>query len=251
MRTFLSAGLILTGAVLLLSGVAWAQSNIYSFTGDVDLGVTYTQFISSGQHYIGARGDTVYVVTASGWTWCAKSTDGGQTFGPPVRVNSTSTGVNPSMRVDTAGIVYVAYQHNADIYFSKSTDGGVTFTPGVKVNDDTIPQTGQEKPTIAVNNKGYVFIAWRDQRNSPPQTHRTVFATASYDGGQSFIPNVQVNDSANPMGGGLISERTIMAEFMLYGNLITDRFSSAGAMIQVIHILSWSLLEANTPLLQV
>jgi len=200
-RKILMGG-IAVGVVLSFSGVALAQSNIYSFTGEVDLGVGYTFFESSGQHYIGARGDTVYVVTSNGWTWCAKSIDGGQTFDLPVLVNSTSTGVNPSMRVDTGGVVYVAYQDEyADIRFSKSTDGGVSFTPGVKVNDDTIPQTGQEKPAIAVNNKGQIFIAWRDQRYSAPQTHQTVFTAASYDGGQSFTPNIQGNDTSTDLGG--------------------------------------------------
>jgi hypothetical protein len=192
------------GVVLLFFGVALSQpSNIYTFTGDVDLGRVDINFVSSGQHYIGGRGDTVYVIRSNGWTLCQKSTDGGQTFLSSVRVNSTSSGLNPSMRVDTVGVVYVAFQHSADIYFSKSTDGGQTFTPAVKVNDDTIPQVGQEKPAIAVNNKGQIFIAWRDQRTAPGELHRAVFASASYDGGLSFTPNVLINDENNPLGGGI------------------------------------------------
>lgn|GEM_PF-2026262 len=200
-RTLFLVGFLLP---LFASSVVSQPSNIYTFSGDVDLGVDYAAFISSGQHYIGAKGDTVYVVTSDGGNvYCQKSTDGGQSFGLPAVVNSVPPATNPSMRVDTGGIIYVAYQHDADIYFSKSTDGGASFTLGVKVNDDTIPQTGQEKPSIAVNNKGQVFICWRDQRNSAPQTHQTVFAAASYDGGYTFIPNVQINDSTTPMGGGI------------------------------------------------
>ncbi|MGE5693141.1 MAG: hypothetical protein ACM3YF_05110, partial [Candidatus Zixiibacteriota bacterium] len=177
-------------------------ANIFTFPGpEMDLGVDYTLPQGSGKHYIGARGDTVYVVTSNGWTWCSKSTDGGLTFGLPVRVNSTVEAYNPSMRVDTAGGIYVAYQDEfADIRFTKSTDGGVTFTPGLKVNDDTIPQVGQEKPAIAVNNKGQIFIAWNDQRTAPGQPHKAIFATSSYDGGQTFTQNVQVNDSSDGAG---------------------------------------------------
>jgi len=228
MRAFLPTSLILAGVIFLFSGVAWAQSNIYSFTGDVDLGVDYTTFTSSGQHYIGARWDTVYVVTSNGWTWCQKSTDGGQTFGPAVRVNSTGAGYNPSMRVDTAGVVYVAYQDEfADIRFSKSTDGGVIFTPGVKVNDDTIPQVGQEKPAIAVNNKGQVFIAWNDQRTAPGQPHKAIFAAASYDGGQTFTQNIQVNDTSEGAGVNDIAADDSGRVYVLYqGGIIARSIDS-------------------------
>ncbi len=147
--------LLATGVVLSFSGVAFSQpANLYTFSGDVDLGVDYIGFGSSGLHYIGSRGDTVYVVWSKSHTYCQKSTDGGQTFGLPVRVNSTPDGVNPSMKVDTAGFVYVAYQHNGDIYFTKSTDGTANFTPAVRVTDDTLVQGAQGLPAIAVNNKG-------------------------------------------------------------------------------------------------
>ncbi|HXF48019.1 MAG TPA: sialidase family protein [Verrucomicrobiae bacterium] len=195
----ISAGLFLFA----FTSLAFSQpANIYYFSGDVDLGVDFTLFQSSGQHYIGAKGDTVYVVTSNGWTWCSKSTDGGRTFGwPPVRVNSTAEAYNPSMRVDTAGVVYVAYQDEyADIRFTKSTDGGVSFTPGIKVNDDTIPETGQEMPVININNKGQIFVAWQDQRNIP-RPGRTVFTATSFDGGLSFTPNVQVSEPGTTAGG--------------------------------------------------
>ncbi|HXF49171.1 MAG TPA: hypothetical protein VNL73_07085 [Verrucomicrobiae bacterium] len=197
--------LIVMGAVFLLSGGAFAQSNIYTFPGpDVDLGQSSRVRVVSGGHYIGGRGDTVYVLRQLGHTYCHKSTDGGKTFNSGVQVNSTAGAVNASLKVDTAGIVYVAYQDEfADIRFTKSTDGGQTFTPAIKVNDDTIPQTGQEKPAIAVNNKGQIFIAWRDQRTDPGQPHKAVFATASYNGGLTFTSNIQVNDSTQPMGGGI------------------------------------------------
>ncbi len=184
---------------------AFAQSNLYTFPGpDVDLGPSYLGRVVSGGHYIGGRGDTVYVLREFGHTYCHKSTDGGQTFGPGIRINSTAGAYNASLKVDTTGVVYVAYQSDdADIYFTKSTDGGETFTPGVKVNDDTIPQTGQEKPVIAVNNKGQIFIAWRDQRNSAPQTHQSLFASASYDRGVTFLSNVQINDIGINLGGSI------------------------------------------------
>jgi len=173
-------------------GSAFAQPNIYTFPSpDIDLGQSSNARVVSGGHYIGGRGDTVYVLRQFEGTLCHKSTDGGRTFGPGVLVNSTPAAVNASLKVDTAGVVYVAYQSSADIYFTKSTDGGLTFLPGVKVNDDTIPQTGQEKPAIAINNKGQVFVAWIDKRFG---SNWTIFTSYSIDSGKTFSLNINVND---------------------------------------------------------
>ncbi len=226
-------GILVVVAVLLLSAnKAEGQSNVYTFSGDVDLGEDYIGFASAGLHYIASRGDTAYVVWSRGHTYCQRSTDGGQSFGFPVRVNSTPDGVNPSMKLDSLGAIYVAYQHNADIYFAKSTDGGTTFTPGVKVNDDTIPQIGQEKPAVAVNNKGHIFVAWRDQRTAPGEPHRAVFASASYDGGLSFTPNVQINDSTTPMGDGVDIVATDDHVYIVWkpyaGQMILSRSDDSG-----------------------
>lgn len=196
-----SAGLFLLASTLL----SFSQpANIYTFPGpDVDLGQSSIFRVVSGGHYIGGRGDTIYVLRQFGGTWCHKSTDGGRTFGSGVLVNSTPGAVNASLKVDTAGVVYVAYQASADIYFTKSTDGGMSFTPGVKVNDDTIPEIGQEKPSIAVNSKGQIFIAWGDQRTDPGKPHKAVFAASSYDGGQTFTAAVQGNEVGTIMSGGI------------------------------------------------
>ncbi|MCI0329346.1 MAG: hypothetical protein L0196_00110 [candidate division Zixibacteria bacterium] len=149
-------------------------------------------FFSSGQHFTAFRGDTVYVAWQESrdftYIFFARSNDGGLTFGPNV---VAAGGVNPSMRVDSAGVIYLAYQNSGDIFFRKSTDGGTTFSARVKVNDDTIPQIGQEEPAIAVNNKGQIFIAWIDKRLYP----QSIFIAASYDGGNTFTANVQASDS--------------------------------------------------------
>ncbi|MCI0405092.1 MAG: glycoside hydrolase [candidate division Zixibacteria bacterium] len=200
--------------VLLFSGVAFSQpANLYTFGPDVEIteaapddGTDNDELYSSSQHRTAFRGDTVYVVWAENRAstpptgnhiFFAKSTDRGQTFGSNVRVNSTAAGFTPSMRVDTAGIIYVAYNRLGDIYFTKSTDGGNSFTPAVFVVDSVGEPWLQERPAIAVNNKGHVFIAWIDYRLS----ELTIFTAASYDGGSAFLPSVPVNDTATPLGG--------------------------------------------------
>lgn len=152
-------------------------------------------FYSAGQHFTAYRGDTVYVIWQetrynpyNTWILFAKSTDGGQTFGPNV---IAAGGLYPSMRVDSAGIIYMVYQNGGDIFFRKSTNGGTSFSTRVRVTDDTAAPATQETPAIAVNNKGHVFVTWLDYRTDP----YSAFASASYDGGQTFTPNVQVNES--------------------------------------------------------
>ncbi len=205
------------GTVLLFSGVAFAQSNIYTFSPDVEITEAppddgYGGGVSSGQHYTAFRGDTVYVVWQEGrdftpptgtHVFFAKSMDGGQTFGPNVRVDDICCGFNPTMKVDTVGIIYIAYQRFGDIFFTKSTDGGNTFLPSVMVSDDSLSQTVQEWPAMAVNSKGQIFIAWRDERNNPPFTLGNLFFSSSFDAGEAFSSNVQVNDNATPVLRGM------------------------------------------------
>lgn len=203
------------GIFLLFNGVAFSQpANIYTFDPGVritdvppDEVGTSSLFRSSGQHYTAFRGDTVYVVwwesrivypPTGNHVFLAKSTDGGATFGPSIRVNDLPAGFNPSMRVDSSGNIYVAYQRQGNIYFTKSTDGGNSFTPSVLVVDPAGLDSLQEIPSIAVNNKGQVFIAWIDKRTNP----QSVFTTASYDGGQSFRPNVQVGHGYRSVSSG-------------------------------------------------
>lgn len=64
----------------------------------------------------------------------ARSTDGGQTWSNPVRINDDiRQAFNPSLAVDTQGRVYVAWQNHpgtvaTDIYLSQSSDGGRTWS---------------------------------------------------------------------------------------------------------------------------
>jgi len=97
------------------------------------------------------------------------------------------------MKVDTAGIIYVAYERLNHIYFTKSTNGGSGFLPAILVVDSAGLSFAQEGPSLAVNNKGQVFIAWVDQRTDP----QSVFVAASYNSGSTFTPNMQVSDSGS------------------------------------------------------
>lgn len=153
MRIKKSLALMVLGMVLLFSEATFPQPpNMYTFNPDVKItdappyDGTSILFQSSGQHFTAFRGDTVYVVwqesrssypPPGSHVFFSKSTDAGQTFAPAVRVNSVPSGFNPSMRADSSGVIYVAYERQKDIYFTKSTDGGTSFVPSVVVVDAT------------------------------------------------------------------------------------------------------------------
>lgn len=155
--------------------------------------------------------------TATGYdVYVAKSTDGGATFGPSVKVNHDGTPYDQntaSIAVGADGTIYVAWKDfrtpildskgkptNADIFASTSTDGGQTFSSEVKVNDNKVTAE-QSHPTIGVDSAGKVYVAWTDQRNlNVNGTNGDIFfSVGTFDGSVlnfNFItnPNLMIND---------------------------------------------------------
>ncbi len=127
----------------------------------------------------------------------SKSMDGGRTFDRNVKVTDEfgSAGqLYPSMAVSPDGAIYLAWHDhrkgNADIFFAKSTDGGESFSRNLKVSDDET-DAHQFSPSLTVDQKGHIYIAWHDLRNN---SQPDIYFGKSIDGGQSFSPNVQVSD---------------------------------------------------------
>ena len=74
-----------------------------------------------------------------------------------------------------------------DIYLSTSTDGGASWSPAKIINQDVKGiDIAQHHPTIFVNEKGYVFIAWYDRRNSHNNQSSEFYLAISKNGGQFF-----------------------------------------------------------------
>jgi hypothetical protein len=127
----------------------------------------------------------------------ARSYDGGDTFGPNVRVNSDTDPVpqaSPAITVGAKGTVFVVYVSGSgagsDIYLSVSTDGGRGFSPMVKLNDDA-GTNGQSTPSVAVDENGTAAVAWTDFRNGASDPD-IFFAIRSPAG--AISPNARVND---------------------------------------------------------
>jgi len=119
----------------------------------------------------------------------SKSTDGGLTFTPDVLVNDTAGGIknhphrNPSMAVDSAGIIYIAFddaRHGGyNIYFSRSTDGGNTFIQDVLVNDTITDTLNDTRPALALSDDSDIYVSW-------DKGWQWLYVSKSTDGGMSF-----------------------------------------------------------------
>jgi hypothetical protein len=105
----------------------------------------------------------------------------------------------PSLAVDQNGAIYAAWQdyrrNQADIYFAKSAGGGKTFSRNLRVNDD-IGRAGQLYPSLAVDARGVLYLAWHDFRKG----NQDIYFSRSTDGGQTFGRNIRVNDDHDTAG---------------------------------------------------
>jgi len=167
---------------------------------------------SSGEKVFVAWQDTRNSgVTPNFDIYMSKSTDGGLSFLPSVRVDDTgvvdtSDQQSPSIGCTRSGdTVYVAWQDernrngadNFDVYFSRSVDAGMTFEPDVLVNDTVgTNQSTQGSPSLWISKSGNISIVWRDNRFGPYQ----VYFAKSIDGGQSFLGHKRVTDTLDSGG---------------------------------------------------
>ncbi|UCE74295.1 MAG: exo-alpha-sialidase [Methanomassiliicoccales archaeon] len=138
-----------------------------------------------------------------------KSLDGGNTFSTNKRVNDDvgdAMQYSPSIAVDGVGNIYIArIDHRdglaGDIYFANSTDGGNTFSANKKVNDESISDPVgdalQYNPSLAVDDAGFIYLVWVDERNRNPD----IYFAKSTDGGNTFSTNKKVNDDPGRIVG--------------------------------------------------
>jgi len=178
--------------------------------------VAWTRFDVYGSH----------APTDSSQIWFARSTDGGRTFQPGIRISdqggnavdsdSTVEGAVPSVGPD--GTVYVVWAGPQGLVFDRSADGGYSFgtdrvigdmpggwdidVPGVDRHNG-MPVTGVDVSDGP--HRGTLYVNWIDQRNGDPD----VFAMASRDGGRTWSQPVRVND--DPVGDSAAQLFTWMA----------------------------------------
>lgn len=132
----------------------------------------------------------------------ANSIDGGETFqNKSISTSSeslTSTPVYSSIGAydDNVYIFYaeMANYPKCDYYFMRSENSGETFSNPIKINDQDC--SGDIKfeslSYLFVDRTGKIYLAWVDGRRE--SGNGDIFFAKSTDSGQSFGPNVMVND---------------------------------------------------------
>ena len=141
---------------------------------------------------------TAYIVWVdynNGDIFFAKSTDGGASFTPSVRINNNeSRGGNPSISVDKSGVIYVVWHHQGSIFFAKSINSGKSFSPNVKVDNITADGSSSFNPSIAIDDSN-IYVAWYGRVQY--QEWGDVYFGRSTDGGKSFSETLRVSDKSS------------------------------------------------------
>jgi Regulator of chromosome condensation (RCC1) repeat/Immunoglobulin domain len=109
---------------------------------------------------------------------------------------------------------------DTDIYVRYSDDKGTNWSPRVRVNDDTVGNgKSQFLPKIALDqSSGNIAVCFYDCRNSTANNRAEFWASASLDGGLTFVPNAKVsmgqsNSGAPGTGGFDFGDYTGLAFF--------------------------------------
>lgn len=131
--------------------------------------------------------------------FCAKSDDGGISFGPGIEPDPSGTKMFSCVDVDTAGNPYLAWTDIrtgfSDIRFARSLNGGGSYEPSVVLTNDWISDF---KPEIKVSADGQlVFVAWSAYYDTTfPYDSVKVMLARSTDGGASFQPAQHIGGNA-------------------------------------------------------
>ncbi|MBE0644724.1 MAG: exo-alpha-sialidase [Bacteroidetes bacterium] len=121
-----------------------------------------------------------------------QSTDGGESWGPDVRLTHDSgmSGI-PSIAMAEAS-VHVAWNENRDgdweIYYKRSTDGGTTWGEDVRLSNDPALSNMASITASGTN----VYVVWADKRDEIGQ----VYGKHSSDGGESWGEETKVTMSS-------------------------------------------------------
>jgi hypothetical protein len=166
-----------------------------------------------------------------GWhidLYFAVSEDGGATFGPNLRINddyamSYQTAI--SMVVDSGETIHLFWSDNRnldingvwdyDVYHAMSTDGGQSFSANMKISDEP-PGVCAATPAASgsgIDSFGNIYVAWESDCSS----YMDLFASASIDGGQTYLPSVKVNDdntTEQQWVGGLVADPVLGAHLV-------------------------------------
>ena len=209
-------------AALIHSGANQVQGSQPVFLPDGRLAVVYWNFNGTATN----ADDFIELVV---------SNDGGVTFGSPRLITPVQIYNHPTVRdgaflpsvtTDRAtGTLHVAYQELRNgqprIMFTRSHDAGVTWTQPVAISDNPAG-SGVFNAAISASPDGQrMAVAFYDTRDNPgSQTLVDLYVAMSFDGGNTWQPNVRVSTvSTNaalapltPVAGYMLGDYQAIAE---------------------------------------
>jgi hypothetical protein len=169
--------------------------------------VLYYDLKDDARDYQGLEGPT--------WegTWSlvlASSTDGGATFGPGAMVDEAVVPTDRVMLIYTMPPAALAVDGDRlyaswsdarngdwDVLLRRSSDGGRTWEGPRRLNDDRVGNLRhQYLPHLSVAPGGRLDAVFYDRRDDPRNVMNDVFLTSSSDRGQTFTPNLRLNDES-------------------------------------------------------
>jgi hypothetical protein len=180
------------------------------------------------------RNDLPSIVPSNSDIYLAKSTDGGDSFGPGIRVNddlSLAPQVDPDIAVNKNGEVYIVWadyrndqpggEADWDIFFAKSSDGGESFEDNIMVSHDET-YSSQSNPKLATDNSSNIYVVWGDQRPGPGDEsgNYKIYFSKSTNGGYSFGPDKFIK--GGPAGASIVADdnKIYIIYVFGWGNLI-------------------------------
>jgi hypothetical protein len=132
-----------------------------------------------------------------------RSSDGGQTWGSPFRLTTTTSDDKQWVLCDNTpssphyGNVYVVWAASSPLRFARSTDHGATWTGrGTEAPGSTLTAYAFA-PDLSISRDGTLHVFWHDDGGS------TVRYLRSTDGGQTFEPVREVVTGLSSLRGHL------------------------------------------------
>ncbi len=116
-----------------------------------------------------------------------------------------------------AGRFYLTWVDAIDGFYrvmaASSSDAGMTWSPAVRLDPDA-GATDASVPTVAVDGRGTVGVAWYDRRADPSDGCYQLFFASSSDGGATFSPEAAVDETPTcPLLGSKDAADPVSSEY--------------------------------------
>jgi hypothetical protein len=111
-----------------------------------------------------------------------------------ISLHTPNQGRVPEIALDKQGILHLTYGKENDGYYVQSRDGGRTFSHPVKLNQraGTVTVGGERGVKLALGKEGVIHAVWLGHY----QKGGGIWYTRSTDGGKTFAPERNIQDTA-------------------------------------------------------